>query len=136
MTTGRSTLERHKYVETFPANSEELRNIRSSLRAWVTEQGIPPPVGENLLIAVSEATSNTARHAYPESAGGHVTIQVTLGARALEVAVSDEGQWQHEHGHPGFGMKIIESTVDDFRIDRTTKGTHLTFKLPLREERQ
>lgn len=50
-----------EYHEVFPASPEELRNMRSSIRSWVSDRGIPEQIEEDLLIAVGEATSNAVR---------------------------------------------------------------------------
>ena len=130
----RSGMDTEEYHQVFPARPEELRKIRSSLRSWVGDRSIPAAVGEDLLIAVGEATANSARHAYRDAIGGDVTIRITLMDGILNVEVSDTGKWREpadEEAYPGLGTQIIESVVEGLHVDRTRRGTYVSFRLPL-----
>jgi anti-sigma regulatory factor (Ser/Thr protein kinase) len=130
----RTGMDSEEYHQAFPARPEELRKIRSSLRSWITARGIPAAVGEDLLIAVGEATANSARHAYKDAIGGDVTIRITLMDEILNVEVSDTGKWREpvdEEAYPGLGTQIIESLAEGLRVDRTRRGTFVSFRMPL-----
>lgn len=123
-----------EYHQVFPALPEELRNIRSSLREWVSARGLPETVEDDLLICVGEATANAARHAYQDSIGGDVTVRITVGDESLNVVVSDSGKWREPTEttpYPGLGTRLIESVSEELTVDGTRQGTSVSFRLSL-----
>jgi len=132
----RAGMDSEEYHQVFPARPEQLRKIRSSLRSWVRDRRLPAAVGEDLLIAVGEATANSARHAYKDAIGGDVTIRITLTDGILNVEVSDTGKWRESvdaEAYPGLGTQIIESVAEELHVDRTRRGTHVSFRLRLHQ---
>lgn len=122
-----------EYHQVFPALPEELRNIRASLREWVSARGLPETVRDDLLICVGEATANAARHAYRDSIGGDVTVRIIVADKSLNVEVSDSGGWREPTTttSPGWGTRLIESVSEGLTVDRTRQGTTVSFRLPL-----
>lgn len=130
----RNAMDSREYYEVFPAKPEELRNLRSSLRSWIDERDVPAAVGDDLLIAVGEAAANTARHAYRDAISGNVTVRITLVDDVLNVEVSDTGRWRDpldEEAYPGLGTEIIQSLTDGLQVDKTSLGTHVTFRISI-----
>lgn len=130
----RAAIDTGEYHQVFPAMSEELRNIRSSLREWISARGLPEMLGDDLLICVGEATANVARHAYRDSIGGDVTVRITVADESLNVEVSDSGKWREPtdaSSYPGLGTRLIESVCEDLSVDKTRQGTSVRFRLPL-----
>lgn len=123
-----------EYHQVFPARPEELRNLRSSLRAWCETRKLPQVVGDDLLISVGEAASNSIRHAYRDTIGGDVTVRITLVNDHLNVAVSDTGKWRDPHDEeafPGLGTDIIDALSHDLNVSRSGTGTLVTFRIPV-----
>lgn len=129
----KAAMDTAEFHEVFPALPDELRNVRATLRDWISDRKISDDVAEDLLISVSEAASNAARHAYGDTLSGDVTVRVTLSDGSLNVEVGDQGQWREspEGPHPGLGLRLIESLAEDMRIDKSRGGTRVTFRLPL-----
>jgi anti-sigma regulatory factor (Ser/Thr protein kinase) len=129
----RPGMDREEYHQVFPARPEELRNLRSSLRAWAETRSLSPEVSDDLLISVGEAASNSIRHAYRDTIGGDVTVRITLVNEHLNISVSDSGKWRDpfdEEAFPGLGTDIIDALSDDLSVDRSGTGTLVTFRIP------
>lgn len=130
----RPGMDRREYHQVFPARPEELRNLRSSLRAWAKTRGLSRAVGDDLLIAVGEAASNSIRHAYRDTVGGDVTVRITLVDHSLNIAVTDRGRWRDlfdEKAFPGLGTSIIDSVAENLQVKPTGTGTVVTFQIPI-----
>lgn len=130
----RAAMDTGEYHQIFPAQPEELRNIRSSLREWISARSLGETAGDDLLICVGEAAANAARHAYRDSIGGDVTVRITVADGALNVEVSDTGEWREPidaTSYPGLGTRLIESVSEGLTVDSTRQGTSVSFRLPL-----
>ena len=122
------------YRETFPAQPEELRRIRKSIRAWATSRNLPLATQDDLLIAIGEATANSVRHAYRDTEPGDVEVTITPIGAILEVAVNDRGTWQgpsQSLSYTGMGRSIINSVAQAYKTHNDEGGTHVTFRLPI-----
>lgn len=130
----KSAMDPHEYYESFHAVPSEMRSIRSSLRSWMSMRAIPDTVGDDVLLAVGEATSNSARHAYLGAMISDVTVRVTLIDDVLNVEVRDSGKWRgpEDHHSPGLGSDIIAALTEGLRVERTGHGTLVAFRMPVR----
>jgi len=122
-----------EFHEVFPARPDELRNLRTSLRAWSEARGLSDGVSDDLLISVGEAMANSVRHAYRDAVGGDVTVRITLVNEHLNVSVADRGKWRDpydEEAFPGLGTNIIDSVSQGLTVDKSESGTLVTFRIP------
>jgi len=105
------------------------------------------PVDEEMLadlkLAVTEACSNSVRHAYDEDGGGLVRIRYELGADALAVEIADAGQGfrfdrpvpelgpgpGEELREDEMGLAIIHALVDEVEIGAGPEGHGTTISL-------
>lgn len=85
----------------------------------------------DLKLALTEACSNSVRHAYAGEGGGHVEVAFHLGDGSIEIEVADEGKGfdpdQVSAAGAGFdecglGMAIIRSLVDDVEVTEREGG--------------
>ena len=122
-----------EFHEVFPARPDELRNLRTSLRAWSEARGLSEGVSDDLLISVGEAMANSVRHAYRDAVGGDVTVRITLVNQHLNVSVADRGKWRDpydEEAFPGLGTNIIDSVSQGLTVNKSGSGTLVTFRIP------
>jgi serine/threonine-protein kinase RsbW len=85
----------------------------------------------DLKLAVTEACSNSVRHAYGEGREGVVQIDYELHSDRLVIEVSDSGtgfdldQWEHERAElseGGLGLAIIRSLTDELEVGDGGQG--------------
>jgi serine/threonine-protein kinase RsbW len=125
----------------FPAKPEYITLGRLALTgiARLRAEQVPPEVLGDLKLALTEACTNSVRHAY---AGGEGTVEITyeLHEDRLVVVVIDEGEGfeppsapsakleDEELSEGGLGIAIIEALADEFEIkERPEGGSSLRF---------
>jgi serine/threonine-protein kinase RsbW len=109
-----------------PADADGVTDIRR----WVTEMarglGVGEPTCRRVSLAVSEAATNAALHAYAGEEGT-IAASLTRTGDELEVVVADEGQGLRPRSDsPGLGMGlgIIADVTSHLEIDaRPGSGT-------------
>jgi serine/threonine-protein kinase RsbW len=92
-----------------------------------------------LKLALTEAVSNSVRHAYGPNGNGHVDVTYDLRPDMLAIEVVDDGAGFDPEEAPGFqgdelsegglGISIIRSIADEFEIDSALgqRGSRLRF---------
>jgi serine/threonine-protein kinase RsbW len=113
-----------------PAKPEYLVLGRLVLTGLSRSQPIDPDALSDLKLALTEACSNSIRHAY-EREGGGVEIQFEVGENFLAVEVLDEGPGfdpslptsdPEALDEGGLGLAIIRAVSDTTEIGRRTDG--------------
>ena len=111
---------------TIPAKAEYITLGRLALTALGRLQELPEETLGDLKLALTEACTNSVRHAYGDD-GGVVEIVYELHPDRLVVEVSDEGpgftppeseaaEEQDELSEGGLGIAIIKALTDDFSL--------------------
>lgn len=120
-----------RFHRVFPARSEELHGVRSAMRAWFDEAGLPTEVRHDVLLGVGEATINAIEHAYEDGAEGTVEVSIeVVDAGWVQVSVRDFGRWRTASAPTtgrGRGTAIIEAISDEFDRHTGPGGTTVTF---------
>jgi serine/threonine-protein kinase RsbW len=113
-----------------PAKPEYLVLGRLVLTGLSRSQPIDPDALSDLKLALTEACSNSIRHAY-EREGGGVEIQFEVGEDFLAVEVLDEGPGfdpslptsdPEALDEGGLGLAIIRAVSDTTEIGRRADG--------------
>jgi anti-sigma regulatory factor (Ser/Thr protein kinase) len=132
------TTPSEEFHETFPAEPEQLRQVRSSLGSWMETCDIPASVRNDLLISVGEATANVVRHAYHDVPALDMEVRVTRFDHVLGVQVADRGSWRFDADDDshGMGTDIMRTITEGFQIDRTPSGTLVSFRVPIEGRRR
>ena len=128
----------------FPARPEYLLLARLALTGVARLAQADEEAVADLRLAVTEATANACRHAYPDGVGA-VTVHFALRLDdRLEVVVEDDGpgfdresvkEWRpDELGEDGLGLAIIRAVTDEVEIGARAggSGTRLRFTRSLR----
>jgi len=111
-----------------PARPSSLREIRAALRRWLDSVRATDDDANDLVVAVGEASANAVEHAYG-AAGGTVTVRAELDGDNVVVRISDTGSWRAPRGQGrGRGTLIMQTTTDDFRVDRRPDGTDVILR--------
>lgn len=126
-----------------PAKPEYVAVARLAVAGLAELAGAAEETLADLKLALTEAVSNSIRHAYDETPG-HVDIAFELGGTCLEVVVVDEGAgFDPEHppalegeelAEGGLGIAIIRTLTDSLEIESRpgVRGSRLRFAKRLR----
>ena len=122
-----------------PAKPEYIALGRLALTGLAQARGLDSDTIADLKLALTEATSNSVRHAYGETEGT-VEISYELTGDLLSIEVSDDGEGfdpaedadlgDLEHlNEGGLGIAIIRSIADEFDLTRGPggRGSRLRF---------
>ena len=111
-----------------PARPQSVAGVRSKLLSWLGHRvQIPERSTGAIALAVTEAVSNAARHAYDKSAG-QIRVSGRLDASRLEVEVADQGNGftpQADTAANGLGMMIIVRLADEVSLHSDDSGTRV-----------
>lgn len=114
---------------------------RERVEGWLRAHRWPPAQVDELVLAVSEAVSNSVEHGYrvPMDAVEHpdtVQLRITLGTaadgyRTVEFVVTDQGTWREPatgRSTRGHGMLIMRSCTDDLTVHGSAEGTTVVLR--------
>lgn len=126
---------------TIPARAEYITLCRLALTGIGRLRSLSDELLADLKLALTEAASNSVRHAYGDQNAGVVEISYVLTADRLVIEVTDEGEGfdPDEHGPPdelsegGLGIAIIRAIADEVEIGAQPggKGSRLRFEKAL-----
>jgi serine/threonine-protein kinase RsbW len=125
---------------TIPAKAEYITLCRLALTGLTRTRRIGDEVLADLKLALTEAASNSVRHAYP-GRDGHVQITYALDGDRLEIEVADEGRGFDRNGRfeddeelgelteGGLGIAIIRAVADELELGSGVggRGSRLRF---------
>jgi serine/threonine-protein kinase RsbW len=122
-----------------PARAEYITLCRLALTGLSRLRPLGEETLADLKLALTEACSNSIRHAYGDASGGHVDIRYELLPDRLTIEVLDDGAGfdpdAESGGDPdeltegGLGIAIIRSIADEFDIESRPgeRGSRLRF---------
>lgn len=120
-----------------PAKPEYIALARLALSGLAQVQPVEPETLADLKLALTEACSNSVRHAYHEGRDGTVDVRYELNGSKLTVEVVDEGDGFDvdatadgglgELDEGGLGLAIIRALTDELAIDSHERGSRLRF---------
>jgi serine/threonine-protein kinase RsbW len=115
-----------------PAKAEYIALGRLALTGLLRSRAVEPEVLADVKLALTEACSNSIRHAYADGRRGEVEIRYELADAILSVEVSDEGGGfdpslvqtvPNDLDEGGLGIAIIRALTDDLTIGPRSGGT-------------
>ena len=116
-----------------PAKAEYIVLCRLALTGLARSRALDPELLADLKLALTEACSNSIRHAY-RNGGGTVEVRYELGPDRLSIEVLDEGSGfdpeaavgdEDELDEGGLGIAIIRALVDELEIESSDSGSTL-----------
>lgn len=130
----------HAVHLTIPAKAEYITLVRLALTGLWRLRSFSEEALADLKLALTEACSNSVRHAYGEGSEGIVQIDYELHPDRLVIEVSDDGtgfgfnlaQWEQEREElteGGLGLAIIHSLTDELELadGDSGQGSRLRF---------
>jgi serine/threonine-protein kinase RsbW len=123
---------------TIPAKAEYITLGRLALTALTRVRPLSDETLSDLKLALTEACTNSVRHAYREGRGGTVEIVYQIEPDRLVVEVTDdgtgfepseiEGGGNGDLSEGGLGIAIIRAVADEVEIgERESGGSRLRF---------
>jgi serine/threonine-protein kinase RsbW len=122
---------------TIPARAEYVALCRLALTGLARTRALAPEVVADLKLALTEACSNSVRHAYEEGREGIVEVRYELTDDRISVEVTDDGagfdpvvieRAQEALDEGGLGIAIIRAVTDELEIGtRREGGSRLRF---------
>lgn len=114
-----------------PADPVTPSVVRERLLAWLADLTWPAEEAEDVVLAVSEAVSNAAEHAYASGVAGSVDLVARAvvepgGRRRVVVGVADRGRWRPEpefQAYRGHGLTVMHATMHRVEVERNSAGT-------------
>ncbi len=119
-----------------PAKAEYIALCRLALSGLAQVRALEPETLADLKLALTEACSNSIRHAYAEGRTGAVEIRYELNGEKLCVEVADEGRGFDvavprgdgaEPDEGGLGLAIIRALTDELAVESHERGSRLRF---------
>jgi serine/threonine-protein kinase RsbW len=116
---------------TIPARAEYIALCRLALTGVARTRALQAEVVADLKLALTEACSNSVRHAYEEGRDGVVQISYQLSEDRIEVEVRDDGagfdpavleRAQQALDEGGLGIAIIRAVTDELDIGPNPSG--------------
>jgi serine/threonine-protein kinase RsbW len=128
----------HEIRLTIPAKAEYISLCRLALSGLARVRTLDDETLADLKLAITEACSNSVRHAYTDEPG-MVEVTYGLGVDRLVIEVSDDGNGFAPYVPPqpdpddltegGLGIAIIQAIADEFELGpgRNGGGSRLRF---------
>jgi serine/threonine-protein kinase RsbW len=123
-----------------PAKPEYITLCRLALTGLAQMREIADDVMADLKLALTEAVSNSVRHAYGPGGDGHVEVTYELQPDRLAIAIVDDGEGFDPDETPplaggdelsegGLGIAIIRTIADEFELvsQPGRRGSRLRF---------
>src|SRR5712691_460863 len=122
-----------------PAKPEYVALCRLALTGLSQLRAMNDDTVADLKLALTEAVSNSVRHAYGPNGDGHVDVTYELAPDRLGIEVVDDGEGfdpdeppaivGEELSEGGLGIAIIRSIADEFEIESSpgVRGSRLRF---------
>ena len=122
-----------------PAKAEYITLCRLALTGLSQLREIGDDTMADVKLALTEAVSNSVRHAYGPDGDGYVQVTYQLAPDRLGIEVLDDGEGfdpdeapsfeGEELSEGGLGIAIIRSIADEFEIDSAPgrRGSRLRF---------
>jgi serine/threonine-protein kinase RsbW len=127
---------------TIPARAEYITLCRLALTGIARLRELSDELLADLKLALTEAASNSVRHAYGDKDAGVVDISYQLFSDRLVIEVTDDGEGFDpaeaegsvaELSEGGLGIAIIRAIADDveFGVQPGGRGSRLRFEKAL-----
>jgi len=121
-----------RYDRTFPARPHALTDLRRSLTHWLSRIGAGADETFDIVLAVSEACTNTIEHAYG-AADETFDVDADVETGDVVVRVRDGGRWRAPRGeHRGRGIIMMRALMDQVDVRHEESGTEVVLRRRLR----
>ena len=122
------------FARQIAGRAEDLRELRSDLRAWLTAAGASHIEVNDVLVAVGEACANAIEHAGADDAAT-VDVRARTTGREVLVSIGDHGTWRvatapADRGH---GLRLMRVLSRGMKVATAENGTRVELRFRLGE---
>ncbi|HLI55419.1 MAG TPA: SpoIIE family protein phosphatase [Actinomycetota bacterium] len=145
----------HRFHLSLAADPQRLRTLRQSLTRWLTYAGATAGECQDIVLAVSEAATNSIIHAYAGE-DGVIEVEAVLdparaevvdegqaasefdarydggaarGAPTVTVTIQDRGDWRFlQTPGGGRGLSLMQALVDECTVVAGPRGTEVRLR--------
>ena len=122
---------------TVPATTQDATALRRTFSRWVHSL-IADDAAEDLTLAVYEALTNAAEHAFtgPRTTGS-IWLHASVADGQITVTVTDNGSWRHptnSGGYRGRGLPLIHQLTTEAQVTPSPYGTTVRLRRRLHTE--
>jgi serine/threonine-protein kinase RsbW len=122
---------------TVPATTQSATALRRTFSRWVHSL-IAADAAEDLTVAVYEALTNAAEHAFTaHRTTGSIWLHAIITDGQITVTVTDNGSWRqptNSGGYRGRGLPLIHQLTTEAHIAPSPYGTTVRLRRQLRAE--
>ena len=120
---------------TLQATVPSIGEVRRWVTAFAAQHGMAAPTRTDLAAAVSEAVTNSVRHAYPPDRTGEVVLDAATDGAWLTVRVSDRGCGT-ESTSLGLGLPLMHELAEriEYGPGPDGVGTIVLMEFPMHRE--
>lgn len=122
------------FHERYPSKPDAVRLARHGVTEALTEAGLADAaLSSRIALAVSEATSNVVRHAYPAPTNGYMEVSVSQRDGEIVLTVTDTGvgmETPSQQPGMGLGMKFMRAETTSVDIESSEAGTTVALHFP------
>ncbi len=128
--------------KSFLCTPSTIKNVRHWIAGVLLDHGAPTPFVNDLVLAASEAVTNSVTHSYEPTLEGVVDVQVLFWGKEVQLVVRDYGASfafkeftapdltiPHEGGYGLFLIRALVNSVTVVSLDRGTE-VRMVKKLP------
>lgn len=102
-----------------------LTPLRHAVTQWLRGAGAGAEEVQDLVLAVTEAVSNTMIHAYVPGEGDF-EVEARKSDSRVEFAVRDFGTWRSRQSNVGGkGLRLMPALVHEIKVNSTERGTEV-----------
>jgi PAS domain S-box-containing protein len=125
-----------RFTETAVAEPAQVRVLRHKFADWLKAAGAGGQAHAELCIAVGEALTNCAEHAYAGTKPQLMTIEASHNSNRVQITIRDSGRWRPPSDDParGQGLPLIREIMDRVQIITEPTGTTVTAERDLGEK--
>jgi len=124
------------HLKSFDCSLETIRDVRQWIADSLVSERIPDGVIADMLLAASEAVTNSIVHGYEQTLRGTVDCTLRISGDAVTLIVRDYGSGLDEKTYMrpdtsvphegGYGVYLIHSLMDEVTLSLPGQGTEWT----------
>jgi anti-sigma regulatory factor (Ser/Thr protein kinase) len=114
-----------------PATPDTVAPTRRAIAHWLHENGVGEEIAFNMIVAATEAYTNSVLHAYGV-AEGTVEVEGTVGSAEVRMTVRDAGSWKPvPEAHNGCGLMMMRALTTSVDLRTSECGTEVSLRCDL-----